>query len=277
MKARINRIIENTFIDGPGSRYAVFFQQCNMSCLYCHNPETQNLCTNCGLCVAACPAEALKFKAHKVIWNKDLCQSCDNCINLCSNHSSPKILEVSADDILERLKKLEPFLDGITTSGGECTLNGEFIYELFYKIKAETSLSTFIDTNGTMDKNTLEKLCHVTDGFMFDLKCFNSEMHKKLTGIDNNIIKDNIKFVSDKKLLYEVRTVLVEGYTDTVEEVSKISGYIKNINNYTHLKLIPFRPFGVKGSMSLMPQFSREKYNYLFNISKNILHERVIE
>lgn len=277
MKAKINKIIENTFIDGPGSRYAVFFQKCNMRCLYCHNPETQNLCSHCGLCVTACPAEALKFKAHRVIWNKDLCQSCDTCINVCPNHCSPKIIEVSTDDILGRLKKLGPFLDGITTSGGECTLNGEFIYELFHKIKHETSLSTFIDTNGTMDKNTLEKLCHATDGFMFDLKCFNSEKHKSLTGLDNKIIKENIEFVSHKKLLYEVRTVLVEGYTDTVDEVSKISGYIKNLNDYTYLKLIPFRPFGVKGEMSSMCQFNRDGYNYLFNTAKNILGERVIE
>ncbi|MDF2880734.1 MAG: yjjW [Clostridiaceae bacterium] len=277
MKAKINKIIENTFIDGPGSRFAVFFQQCNMTCLYCHNPETQKLCSDCGTCVPNCPTGALKFNGNKVVWEKNLCQGCDTCINVCPNHSSPKILELSVEDILERLKKLEPFLDGITTSGGECTLNGEFIYELFSKIKSETDLTTFIDTNGTISKNILEKLCKVTDGFMFDLKSFNSETHKKLTGLDNNIVKDNIKYVSDKKLLYEVRTVLVEGYTDSADEISEISSYIKNLNDYTHLKLIPFRPFGVKGDMSTMLQFSRERYSCLFNISKNILQERVIE
>lgn len=277
MKAKINKIIENTFIDGPGSRFAVFFQQCNMTCLYCHNPETQKLCSDCGICVPNCPTGALKFNGNKVIWKKNLCQGCDTCINVCPNHSSPKILEPSVEDILERLKKLEPFLDGITTSGGECTLNGEFIYELFSKIKSETTLTTFIDTNGTMSKNILEKLCKVTDGFMFDLKSFNSETHKKLTGLDNNIVKDNIKYVSDKKLLYEVRTVLVEGYTGSADEISEISNYIKNLNHYTHLKLIPFRPFGVKGELSGLKQFQREKYLYLFKIAKNILQERVIE
>ncbi|MDU6250047.1 MAG: 4Fe-4S cluster-binding domain-containing protein, partial [Paeniclostridium sordellii] len=42
MQAPINKIINMSFIDGPGSRISIFFQGCNMKCIYCHNPETQN-------------------------------------------------------------------------------------------------------------------------------------------------------------------------------------------------------------------------------------------
>ncbi len=51
--------------DGPGTRTTVFFKGCNLSCRWCHNPEsqicvkqisfTQNNCTNCGDCAKACP------------------------------------------------------------------------------------------------------------------------------------------------------------------------------------------------------------------------------
>ena len=51
MKAPVNKIIPVSVVDGPGNRTAVFLQGCNISCAYCHNPETQNLCTGCGVCV----------------------------------------------------------------------------------------------------------------------------------------------------------------------------------------------------------------------------------
>ena len=50
--------------DGPGVRTTVFFKGCHMSCLWCHNPESQNpapellfypnQCVGCRACRDAC-------------------------------------------------------------------------------------------------------------------------------------------------------------------------------------------------------------------------------
>ncbi|QCX34084.1 YjjW family glycine radical enzyme activase [Caloramator sp. E03] len=274
--AYINKIILNTFIDGPGSRMAVFMQGCNLRCLYCHNPETWNLCTNCGECVKTCIAGALSFKDGRVIYNKDLCAKCDVCIKICPNNSMPKYQEMSAFEVYKIAYDNRDFLDGITLSGGECTLQYEFILELFNLIKENTRLTTFIDTNGYMEFDVLKKLIDVTDSFMFDLKALNRENHIKLTGYDNEKILENLEYVSAKGLLYEVRTVLVEGFNDSEDEIEKISKYIYNLNNYTKFKLIPFRPLGVKGKLSNMEPFDKEKFKYLYDISKSILGERLI-
>ena len=37
---RINSEESMGLVDGPGIRYVVFFQGCELRCLYCHNPET---------------------------------------------------------------------------------------------------------------------------------------------------------------------------------------------------------------------------------------------
>ena len=54
-EAVINKIIPLSVVDGPGCRTSVFVQGCNIACAYCHNPETQQLCSGCGLCVSQFP------------------------------------------------------------------------------------------------------------------------------------------------------------------------------------------------------------------------------
>ena len=276
MKAYVNRIIKNTFIDGPGSRMAIFLQGCNFKCLYCHNPETQRLCSACGACVRECPENALRIVSGRVVWDSALCRKCDHCLKVCNLFSSPKYKEMDIEELYKQIEDIKDFIDGITVSGGECTQQADFLYELFKKVKQNTSLTTFADTNGSMDEASLKKLDEVTDGFMFDLKCFDDEKHKILTGASNKAVFKNMKHVSEKGTLYEVRTVLVEGFTDSEEEIKNIAEYIRSLNSYTRLKLIHFRPLGVKTELNQLESFDNDKYNKLYDIAYSILGERTI-
>ena len=61
MKAIIFDIIRNSYVDGPGIRTTVFFKGCPLKCIWCHNPEGQNVnieyyrspngCINCDNCL----------------------------------------------------------------------------------------------------------------------------------------------------------------------------------------------------------------------------------
>ena len=93
--APVNRILPLSTVDGPGCRAAVFLQGCNLACAYCHNPETQNLCTGCGACVPACPAGALSLESGRVRWAAERCAGCDTCIRLCPRFASPKVTVLS--------------------------------------------------------------------------------------------------------------------------------------------------------------------------------------
>lgn len=254
---------------------AFFLQGCNMRCLYCHNPETQRLCNHCGECVQTCPAGALSLVEGTVRYDQARCIKCDRCLAACPNFSSPKCTVIDDKSLVQMIKKNRDFLDGITFSGGECSLQYDFVCDVFRAIKSETNITCFIDTNGFMNPSALEALCEATDGFMFDLKVFDSEKHKRLTGLPNDLVFSNLRYVSAKRLLYEIRTVIAEGFTEDADEIRRIAEYVKNLNSYTMLRLIPFRPFGVKSCMRNLSACSREAAANLHRVASEILGDRV--
>lgn len=276
MKALINKIIPCSFIDGPGSRMTVFFQGCNMHCLYCHNPETQNRCIHCGECLAVCPSGALSRKEGTVRYQTDMCLHCDRCLALCPNFSTPKCTEMTIGELEQQIKRNAAFIDGITLSGGEATLQAGFIVELFRKIKELPRLTTFLDTNGLIGDVLLPRFCDVTDGFMVDLKALDSAKHQELTGNDNAQVLKTIRILGKTDLLYEVRTVIVPGYTDSSSEVRDIATLVCDLNDYTRLKLIPFRPLGVKTRLREEPPLEEGIFQKLFAGAQGILGERAV-
>ncbi len=247
IKGKINKLIPFSCVDGPGNRFAIFLQGCNFNCLYCHNPETINCCINCGDCVLACKFSALNLNADKITWVKENCTGCDECIKTCKYDSSPKILDLYPYEVMDEVKKYIQFIRGITVSGGECTLQHEFLIEVFGLCKKE-GLSCFIDTNGSIPLWEHEKLMNLTDGVMLDIKAFSNYDHLSITSCENKIVLQNLEYLMQVKKLYEVRTVIVEDLFDcigTVESVSKILS-----NSQVIYKLIKYRPFGVRSKFS---------------------------
>ncbi|SET09559.1 YjjW family glycine radical enzyme activase [Anaerobranca gottschalkii] len=245
-KGLVTKIIPFSFVDGPGNRMAIFLQGCNFNCGYCHNPETINYCNNCGSCVEVCPSGALTIQNSKVNYSKEKCGDCDMCISHCPHFSTPKARKMATSEVMSEIKGVEPFIQGITISGGECTLQWKFIRELFIKVKEETKLTTFIDSNGYFSQEALFGLLPVTDGFMLDLKGASSAIHQQITGKDNKRVLENIKTVYEKGKLYQLRYVVVPTVNDG-EEIEVLAQRIKEIAKDLPLVLIPFRKYGVKG------------------------------
>ena len=253
MKAQVivNKIIPFSSVDGPGNRTAIFLQGCNIDCKYCHNPETRKECIHCGICVEKCPVGALEIVDDKVHFDIKKCVECDTCIKGCPHDSSPRVRFMSAQEVYDNVKKQIPFIRGITVSGGECMLHPEFLIELFQMAKAD-GLTTLIDSNGTIPFAKHTELLNVTDGVMLDIKAFDSEQHKHVTGVSNEIVLENAAFLAEKQKLYEVRAVIVPDLYDTTESVRAMGEYLKpylKIKSF-RIKLIAYRPMGVREEYS---------------------------
>ncbi len=271
MKAPVNKIIPFSSVDGPGNRTSIFLQECNINCKYCHNPETRNLCINCMACVEKCPTGALLNVDGKVTFDYNKCVLCDTCIKTCKNGASPRIRYMTPEEVMDEVRKQVPFIRGITTSGGECTLNHEFLKELFSLAKKE-GLGTLIDSNGTYDFELDPELLVVTDGVMLDVKAYDAEDHKRVTDASNEMILKNLEYLASVGKLYEVRTVVVPELFDVKETVEKVSRIIVKYLAVSDIryKIITYRPMGVREEFQTLTPPSKELMKELEGISKSV-------
>jgi pyruvate formate lyase activating enzyme len=243
--AEIQRILVPSFLDGPGSRMAVFLQGCNLRCLTCHNPETIGVCAACGACVDRCPAQALSL-GTRMHHEASRCQDCGTCEAACPHSASPRSFPMTAGELVARYRAWAPFLDGLTFSGGECTLQAAFILETTPGLKAEGG-TVLVDTNGFMARETLEALASVVDGFLFDLKALNPEDHRRLTGEDPGPILANLDRVQALGRLAELRILVVPGFTDALETVDAMARRVLTLDPRIPIRLSAFRHQGVRG------------------------------
>ena len=244
MKAPVNKIIPFSNVDGPGNRTAIFFQGCPFNCLFCHNPETIHLCRNCGLCVEKCPAGALNLTGTgQVVWDSVKCVQCDSCIKICPYDASPKIRWMTVEDVLREIRRAAAYIEGITTSGGECTLQNEFLIGLFTEVR-KLGKTCLIDSNGSFDFEEDPRVLAVSEGVMLDVKAVGRSWSDELISFSRDMVLKNLDYLLSVGKLHEVRTLI---FPDRDAENEETVRYVaKHIGEGCGYKIIRYRPYGVR-------------------------------
>lgn len=246
LKGKIFDIERNSFVDGPGIRTTVFFKGCNLKCAWCHNPESQsssvqmlfykNKCIGCGKCLSVCEN------------NLKSCDFCGKCELFCPTDAR-KICgkNYTLNEVFAEVIKDKSFYDnsdgGVTFSGGECMLQIDFLTELL-KLCKENCIHTAVDTAGCVDFKSFEKILPYTDLFLYDVKCFNSEMHKKYTGVGNELILENLKRLLNLNSKIWIRIPVISGVNDNIAEMESINNFLKKYGTPEKIELLPYHAMG---------------------------------
>ena len=243
-KAPVNKIIPFSNVDGPGNRTSIFFQGCPFNCLFCHNPETIHLCVSCGACVASCPAAALSMDADgRVRWDDARCVQCDTCLRVCPHSASPRVRWMTVEDVMLQVRRSAPYIRGVTTSGGECTMQNEFLIELFTQVR-KLGKTCLIDSNGSFDFEWDPRVLNVSEGVMLDVKAVEKEWSAKLISHSPEIVLKNLDYLLSAGKLYEVRTII---FPDRDQENGETVRYVaEHIRDKCFYKIIRYRPYGVR-------------------------------
>ena len=191
--------------DGPGVRFIAFLSGCPFRCRYCHNPDTW----------ARAPA-----------------------------------FEMSADDVLARALRYRSYWGadgGITASGGEPMLQAAEVADLFEKARA-AGVTTCLDTAAgcfRLGDAAQERLLRAADTVLLDLKLFDEEAHRALTGAGNAPVLACARRLAELGTSVWIRRVLVPGLTDGEDDLRRTGAFIRTLPNVRRVEVLPYHALGV--------------------------------
>ena len=144
----------------------------------------------------------------------------------------------------------------------------EFLTELF-RLAKKDGLNTLIDSNGMVPFWKYPELMEVTDGVMLDIKAFDKDDYFNVTGYYNEVVLENAKYLAEQSKLDEVRVVVVQDLYDAEKSVKQICSYLSAYANNIRIKLISYRPVGVREEYSHYQMPSDSFMNQLSDIFKS--------
>lgn len=190
--------------DGPGIRTTLFFQGCPLSCVWCHNPESQP-------------------------FNKQ--------------NGSPPALEKMADYLIKEVEKDRVFYDqskgGVTFSGGEPLCHPDLVSLLAERCK-DGMIHTCLDTSGYAPLKVFAKVINAVDLVLFDVKLLNDALHLKYTGCPSGPVLENLRFLSQTGQKVLIRFPMIPGITDTPDNLKAVIRYLLENTEFKKIHILPF-------------------------------------
>ena len=277
IKGLVSDIQRFSIHDGPGIRTIVFLKGCPLNCLWCSNPETQRyakevmyskeLCLHCQQCVDRCKNKAIRanvFTSDRI--DRTLCSGCGECVEVCP--SKAMVLKgrwMTVSEVIDEAEKDIPFYHtsggGITISGGEPFFQPDFLENLLIKCK-EHNLHTAVETTGCCNWEEIRKSLDYIDLFLFDIKMIDSSKHTEATSLPNDIIIDNLKRIAELNKAMIIRVPLIPQYSADESNLNEIGRLAQKLD-IKQIHLLPYHKFGVSKYQKLNRAYSLKECDVL--------------
>ena len=211
--------------DGPGIRTTVFLKGCPLNCVWCHNPE--------GILPEPQPMRTF----HTLDGKETICHV-----------TVGKWL--TASEVFHEIEKDLIFFEesggGVTFSGGEPLMQGEFLLEMLVRCR-NANIHTAVDTSGHGDPELFREVSKKADMLLFDIKTTNNHAHIKYTGVDNTLIMQNLYSLTGSDISVIIRIPVIPGFNDNHEEMEATRDALLPLQkNIRRIDLLPYHRLGRK-------------------------------
>ena len=171
------------------------------------------------------------------------CLYCHNPDTWTMSNGIPVTIEKAAAELRKYRTGLKVMSGGFTLSGGEPLMQDRFAVKLFTAAQG-MGIHTALDTNGSLGARLADAELERIDLVLLDLKSWDAELHRRVTGMDNGPVLDFARRLAARKKPVWVRFVLVPGLTDDAENVAGIGRFAASLGNVERVDVLPFHQMG---------------------------------
>lgn len=155
---------------------------------------------------------------------------------------------MTAQEVIDEVIKDRIFYNtsggGITVTGGEPSFQPDFTIELLSLAKDE-EISLAVETCGIGSRKFYKKAADLGTTFLFDIKCIDSEKHRRLTGADNTHIMSNLEYLMERDADIIIRLPMIPDCNDSDEDIALLSAFLnKNNGRYRYAEIMPYHTLG---------------------------------
>lgn len=199
--------------------------------------------------------------------------SCKFCQNWRISQVRAKETEgkVPPEEVVENAQEND--CEGIAYTYTEPTVFFEYAYDIA-KLAKEAGLSNYFITNGYIEEKPLKKIAPYLDAANIDLKSFDPEFYKKLTGARLEPVKKAIKLYYENDVWIELTNLIIPGYNDDPDFIRKMARWmVKELDPDVPLHISRFFPAYEMEDVEPTPlQILKEAYNIAKNEGLNFVY-----
>jgi pyruvate formate lyase activating enzyme len=171
------------------------------------------------------------------------CLYCHNPDTWTMTNGMPVSVARAAEELGKYRHGLKAMSGGFTLSGGEPLMQHRFAVKLFAAARG-MGIHTALDTNGYYGDRLSDEELELINVVLLDIKAWNPERHKALTGMDVGPTFAFARRLAAHKRPVWLRYVLVPGLTDDPEEIKPIAQFVAGLGNVERVDVLPFHQMG---------------------------------
>jgi pyruvate formate lyase activating enzyme len=251
-EGQIQRRMVSLHLSRPENYLSLYQSGCNLACRKCHSHEFTKhvrgewyapldileVCREYEKKVNLWePREkATAFHAH------DTCRCCGSCV-VNGKRSALCPARIEPDKVLLSPQGFGPARNIVAFTGGDLTCRPEFYVQCAELIKAETRLWVLLEVNGySLPPTHLDAFKQAgIDAFWLDIKAFDDEVHRWLTGRTNRHILGLPEQILKRGFTLEVLSLFIPGVVET-DQIKSIAGLLASVDKRIPFTILAFFP-----------------------------------
>jgi pyruvate formate lyase activating enzyme len=171
------------------------------------------------------------------------CVFCHNPDTWKLTNGMPVTLTRALEVVSQYRHALKTMKGGLTISGGEPLMQHRFVLKLFAGAQ-KLGIHTALDTNGHLGDRLTDDDLGAIDLVMLGLKAITPDLHRRLTGKDNQPVHEFARRLAARRRPVWIRFVVVPGWTDGLDEIGRMADFAAELGNVERVDVLPFHQLG---------------------------------